>query len=112
MPGIDRTTFDELRQMSGAEFINELIDTFLEDAPKLLAEMKTALAAADADSFRRAAHSLKSNAATFGAGSLADLAKELESLGRGNRLTETGARLEALAEALVSACDELRGLKS
>ena len=112
MPGIDRTTFDELRQMSGAEFINELIDTVLDDAPKLLAEMKTALAAGDADSFRRAAHSLKSNAATFGASSLADLAKVLEMLGRENRLAETKDRLGALEQALSSACDELKGLKS
>lgn len=112
MPSIDRTTFDELRQMSGAEFINELIDTFLEDAPKLLAEMKAALAAGAADSFRRGAHSLKSNAATFGADPLAQLAKELELLGRENRLAETGSRLGALEEALVSACDELKRLKS
>lgn len=112
MSSIDRTTFDELTQMSGAEFINELIDTFLEDTPKLLAEMKTALAAGDADSFRRAAHSLKSNAATFGADPLAQLAKELELLGRENKLAETVSRLGVLEEALVSACDDLRGLKS
>ncbi len=112
MSSIDRATFDELRQMSGAEFINELIDTFLEDAPKLLAELKTARAAGEADSFRRAAHSLKSNAATFGADSLSQLAKELESLGRENRLSETGDQLEALEEALASACEELKGLKS
>jgi len=36
MPVIDKTTFDELKQMSGAEFIDELIDTFLEDAPRLI----------------------------------------------------------------------------
>jgi len=112
MPVIDKAIFDELKQMSGAEFINELIDTFLEDAPKMLQDMKSALEAHDADSFRRAAHSLKSNAATFGAGGLADLAKELESLGRENRLNETVNGLKSLEEALMSACDELRELKS
>ena len=112
MPVIDKSTFDDLKQMSGAEFINELIDTFLEDAPKLLAEMKSALATGNVDSFRRASHSLKSNAATFGAGRLAELAKELEALGRENKLKETGDRLTVLEEAVQSACDELRGLKS
>lgn len=112
MPVIDRTTFDELKQISGAEFINELTDTFLDDAPRLLDELKSALAVGNADAFRRAAHSLKSNAATFGAGRLAELAKELEGIGRENRLGETGDRLNVLNEALVSACDELRGLKS
>ena len=112
MPAIDKSTFDDLKQMSGAEFINELIDTFLEDAPKLLAEMKSALGTGNVDSFRRASHSLKSNAATFGAGRLAELAKELEALGRENKLKETGDRLTVLEEAVRSACDELRGLKS
>lgn len=112
MPVIDRTTFDELKQISGAEFINELIDTFLDDAPRLYAELKSGLAEGNADSFRRAAHSLKSNAATFGAGRLAELAKDLEGIGRENRLGDTGDRLNVLNEALVSACDELRGLKS
>lgn len=112
MPVIDKSTFDDLKQMSGAEFLNELIDTFLDDAPKLLEEMKTALETGNADSFRRAAHSLKSNAATFGAGQLADLAKQMELLGRENRLAETGNRLGALEQAVTSACDELKGMKS
>ncbi len=112
MPAIDKTTFDELKQISGADFINELIDTFLEDAPRLFDELRSAQEAGNADTFRRAAHSLKSNAATFGATQLAELAKELETLGREDRLKETGARLNVLKEALDSACDELRGLKS
>jgi len=112
MPAIDKTTFDELKQMSGADFINELIDTFLEDAPKMIAEMKSALEAGDADSFRRAAHSMKSNAAAFGASQLAALAKELETLGKENKLSETGSRLRSLEEAYESVREELKGLKS
>ena len=112
MPTIDQATFDELKQMSGADFINELIDTFLEDAPKIIDELKSALKANNADSFRRAAHSMKSNAATFGASQLAALAKELEMLGKENKLHETGDRLRALEEAYESASLELKELKS
>jgi len=112
MPVIDKTTFDELKQMSGAEFIDELIDTFLEDAPKIIEEIKSALGTNNVDSFRRAAHSIKSNAATFGASQLSVLAKELEMLGKENKLHETGDRLKALEEAYESARDELKGLKS
>lgn len=112
MSNIDQATFDELKQMSGAEFINELIDTFLDDAPKLVSQIRAALEAQDADSFRRAAHSLKSNAATFGAARLAELAKELELLGKENRLGETGTKLTLLDEAVKSASEELKGLKS
>lgn len=109
MTTIDRQTFDNLKQMSGEEFINELIDTFLDDAPKLAKEIHDAQ---DADSFRRAAHSLKSNAATFGATRLAELAKGLEMLGRENRLTDAGDQLPLLDEAVKSACEALEGLKS
>lgn len=112
MPVIDKATFDELKQMSGADFINELIDAFLDDAPKLVGELRSALEAKNADAFRRAAHSLKSNAATFGADGLSGLAKELEMLGKENRLAETGSRLGALKEAVESACEELKGLKT
>jgi len=112
MPVIDRTTFNELKQMSGEDFINELIDTFLEDTPKMIAEIKSALAANNVDTFRRAAHSMKSNAATFGASQLAMLAKELEMLGKENKLHETGDRLKALEEAYESVRNELTELKS
>ena len=112
MPVIDEATFEELKQISGAEFINELIDTFLEDAPKIIEEMKSALNAGNADAFRRAAHSLKSNAATFGASQLAALAKELETLGKENKLHETGDRLGALEQVYASVRAELEGLKS
>jgi len=112
MPVIDKTTFEELKQMSGDDFINELIDTFLEDAPKMIAEIKSGLATNNVESFRRAAHSMKSNAATFGASQLAALAKELEMLGKENKLSETGDKLKSLEEAYESVRDELTGMKS
>jgi len=112
MSVIDHNTFNELKEMSGGEFINELIDTFLEDAPKMIEEIRSAQNTNNADAFRRAAHSMKSNAATFGAGQLAALAKEMEMLGKENKLHETGDRLRALEEAYVSVCEELKGLKS
>jgi HPt (histidine-containing phosphotransfer) domain-containing protein len=112
MPIIDEKTFDELKQMSGADFINELIDTFLEDSPKLIEEMGSALTVNNLDSFRRSAHSLKSNAATFGAGELFALAKELEMLGKENKLIEAEAKLKALEESYESVRKELSELRS
>ena len=75
---IDKATFEELQATAGEEFVIELVDTFLEEAPQMLAELRAALKAGEADRFRRAAHSLKSNANTFGAKALAELARELE----------------------------------
>ncbi len=75
---IDAATFAELQASAGADFVGELVDTFLEEAPVMLAELKSALAAGQAEPFRRAAHSLKSNANTFGALALGLLARDLE----------------------------------
>ena len=75
---IDPHTFDELQANAGADFVVELVDTFAEEAPQVLAEMRAALTIGAADRFRRAAHSLKSNSSTFGATALADMARRLE----------------------------------
>ena len=109
MPAIDHATFEELKQMSGEDFIDELIDAFLEDTPNLISNMEIALAANDADSFRRNAHSLKSNANTFGAVELGLLAKELELMGRENNL-DIGDRLQAMKYAYENAAEELKGM--
>ena len=75
---IDKTTFEELRDTAGPDFVAELVDTFVEEAPAMLDQLRVARAAGDADVFRRAAHSLKSNSATFGALQLSALARRLE----------------------------------
>ena len=77
-PTIDMPTFTELQEAAGAEFVAELVATFLEEAPPMLAELRNAQAAGLADVFRRAAHSLKSNSNTFGATRLGEMARDLE----------------------------------
>lgn len=107
---IDKATFNELKQMSGADFINELIDAFLEDAPNMIQNMYAALDTKDVESFRRNAHSLKSNANTFGATELGTLAKELEFMAKENNL-EVGNRLDVLNETLGKVAEELKGMR-
>jgi HPt (histidine-containing phosphotransfer) domain-containing protein len=91
---IDLATFQELQANAGAEFVAELVDTFAEEAPQILAEMRSALDAAAAERFRRAAHSLKSNSNTFGARPLAEMARALELGG----LPADAAPVDALAQ--------------
>jgi len=110
MPVIDKMTFDELIQLSGEDFNNELIDAFLDDAPNMIQNMHSALAMKDVESFRRNAHSLKSNANTFGAKELAMLAKELEFMARENNL-DIGTKLEDLEDAYGEVADELEELR-
>jgi HPt (histidine-containing phosphotransfer) domain-containing protein len=110
MSVIDKATFEELRLTSGADFMNELIDAFLEDAPHMIQNMRTALDTKDVESFRRNAHSLKSNAYTFGAAELGALARELEFMGKENNL-EVGDRFEILGESFRRVAEALKGLR-
>src|SRR4029079_1994842 len=54
-----------------AGFVAELIEQFEAETPGLVAAARAGLDAGDADEGRRAAHTLKSTDATFGAGPLA-----------------------------------------
>ena len=75
---IDAAVWAELEQTAGADFMVELVQTFLDEAPDLLQALRDAHAAGDADAFRRNAHSLKSNGLTFGALAFAAKARALE----------------------------------
>jgi HPt (histidine-containing phosphotransfer) domain-containing protein len=108
---IDKSVFENLKVMTGADFIGELIDTFLSDSVQQIAMMQSALKTRDFEGFRRAAHSLKSTAASFGAGRLSSLALELEGIARANNL-EVGTRLDDLQSAFEQAAEELKGLRT
>lgn len=107
---IDHAVFNELKESLGADFINELVDTFLSEAPTLIAQLRPALEAGDVEEFRRAAHSLKTNAATFGAIRLNALSKELEFMARENRLGEVGEQIQILEDLFANVATELKGL--
>jgi histidine phosphotransfer protein HptB len=95
---IDRVVFDDLVETVGADFIDELLGVFFGDAPKQIETMRMALVAADAEVFQRAAHSLKSNALSFGARELGAQARELEMMGKARMLEGAGPRLQGFIE--------------
>ena len=103
---IDMTLFKELQDTAGADFAAELVGTFFEEAPLMLAELRSAQASASADKFRRAAHSLKTNADTFGATRLGQLARELELGGVPARAAALGP-LEAAYQDAAKALKEI-----
>lgn len=75
---VNAETYAELCEAMGDDFAAELVDTFLSEATTMLAALKTAVAQDDADGYRRAAHSIKSNAEIFGATALAGLSRQME----------------------------------
>lgn len=64
------------------ELLAELIEIFLEDCPRRVAEIQEAISLADPLGLERSAHKLKGAATVFEARSVVELAEELESLGR------------------------------
>ena len=109
---IDLTVYAELQATTGAAFVVDLVDTFLEEAPGMLAELRAARAEGDADRFRRAAHSLKTNANIFGAVSLAARARELELAGLDAEPARQEAALTVLEAEHARAAAALKGLRN
>jgi signal transduction histidine kinase/DNA-binding response OmpR family regulator/HPt (histidine-containing phosphotransfer) domain-containing protein len=92
---LDPKALANLRETVGEDdgFMAELLDTFLQDAPRLLDAMRQAVEAGDAQGLCIAAHSLKSNSADFGAMTLSGLCRELESLGKAGTLEGADSRV-------------------
>jgi HPt (histidine-containing phosphotransfer) domain-containing protein len=109
---IDQAVYSELQTTTGVEFVAELVDTFLEEAPGMLAELRSARADGNAERFRRAAHSLKSNANTFGAVSLAAQARALELKGLDAEPARDEAALAALEAEHTRTAAALRALRN
>lgn len=108
---VDRAVFEELKVTAGADFVRELVETFLSEAPGMLEELRRSLAANDADRFRRAAHSLKSNSNTFGASALAAMARNLELGGFAAAREGAGEPLSVLSREYARVAQELTELK-
>jgi HPt (histidine-containing phosphotransfer) domain-containing protein len=108
------TALAQLEETVGdREFAAELIGDFLEGLPAQLLALREASSQGDAEGLHRVAHTLKSNAATFGAEGLADACRQLEQAARTADpadARELVGRVEAQAElsvpALAAARDE------
>jgi HPt (histidine-containing phosphotransfer) domain-containing protein len=92
---LDNAVLGELLESVGRdpEFLGELIDDFVADAPAQLESLREAATSGDANSARRAAHTLKSNSRTFGAGELASLCQEAEAAAGADDLDAVLSRL-------------------
>ncbi len=99
---IDEAVLARLADGTGGDagFVSELIEQFVADSPGLVAAARAGLDTGDAEEVRRAAHTLKSNAATFGAHALAGQSRELEDSSKRGMLEEGSAQVDAMAREL------------
>jgi PAS domain S-box-containing protein len=86
-PGLERLmeTIGDDRSL-----LTALIDTFLSEVPRLVEAARRGLEHGQTEEVRRAAHTLKSNGATFGATSFSELSRQLEALARSGTLEGAG----------------------
>jgi HPt (histidine-containing phosphotransfer) domain-containing protein len=105
----------DLQSMLGGDFayLAELIDSFLEDAPKMIADLDSFIKNNDSAGVQRIGHSLKSNGADFGANTFSELCKELEMVGKSGaldgadelatRIVKEYSRVEAALKSVLQA---------
>lgn len=103
---IDAAAFERLLEITGGdlEFVDELVDTYLDDAVAQLAGMRQAAADDDAAAMVRPAHSLKSSSENVGAMTLADACRSLEADAKNGSVADAVAR--------VATCDATFGAVS
>jgi CheY-like chemotaxis protein len=92
---VDMETLEELREIAGDE-TGQIVALFLEDTPRLIAQMTKAATHADHAAMRMAAHTLKSSAANLGAVPLSLMAKRIELDARAQRLEQPAAAVSLL----------------
>jgi HPt (histidine-containing phosphotransfer) domain-containing protein len=93
-----------------AELLKELADLFLEEYPRLMAELRAAHEQGDAKQVERTAHGLKGSVANFGAKPAVDAASQIEQLGKAGKLETVAEALRSLDLALLSLHSELTQL--
>lgn len=98
-PLIDPEAWETMKAMTDPAFLVELIDVYLNDSPELIEQMRAGMESGEIETVRRAAHSLKSNSASFGAQQLANAARELEMIAKGGTLVGGALKLEAIEAA-------------
>ncbi len=94
----------QLQARTGQELVSPIIDYFLAEAPRRLAELRQALAARDNLNFAFVAHTFRASAAQLGAHRLAKICADLEMRGRRAEwpgLEETVGHLQSEIEHIV-----------
>lgn len=99
-PTLDPAGLERLLDVTGGDvaFVDELVDTFLEDAVLQVDTLRKAAAAGDAAEMMRPAHSLKSNSDNVGAVALANLCRAVEAEARAGSVSDPTGRAAAIAD--------------
>ena len=93
------------------ELLIEMVDLFLEEYPRMLAEVEHAIAASNAQALQHAAHALKGSVSNFAAYGATEASLALEKMGRQQDLTHAATTLAMLKHELACLSPALGTLK-
>jgi HPt (histidine-containing phosphotransfer) domain-containing protein len=93
------------------EALAELVDAFVDEAPRRLAELRQGADQGDAALAGRAAHTLKSNGLTFGAVEFASLCRRLEVAAGANELADSRGLIDRVDGQWTRVREELTTLR-
>jgi HPt (histidine-containing phosphotransfer) domain-containing protein len=110
---LDQATLESLMDSVGgdAEFMTELIDTYVTDAAEQVAALNASLSAGDVAGLVRPAHPLKSASASLGALGLAEQCRQLELAATSGSLEGGGEMVQGIAgevERVVAALEHAK----
>jgi CheY-like chemotaxis protein len=112
-PVLDPAALQRLRGTLGKQpdtILASLVDEFIEDVPRLIADARRNYEKQQPADLRRTAHTLKSSSATFGAMALSALARELEQRARDGALENVEEFLTRINSAYLQARAALEAL--
>ena len=98
--------------MGDDEFMMELIDLYLQDAPDQLEALGKAVASQDNKAVSAAAHKLKGSCGNVGAEGLVALCQQIEASGKASRIQEVADLFQQVHQEFVEVHRTLRGIKS
>jgi HPt (histidine-containing phosphotransfer) domain-containing protein len=106
---IEREALIKLFEMIGesSDSLAELIESFLDESPTLLDQLRQASDQGDRISLGRAAHTLKSSARDFGAGQLSIYCEDLEKKCRDGMPEQAAMQVDAIVAECTAAESEL-----
>jgi HPt (histidine-containing phosphotransfer) domain-containing protein len=98
-PTLDPVAFERLLDITGGdlEFVDELVDTYLEDAVVQVAALRGAVASGVIEDLVRPAHSLKSGSDNVGAPALTTMCRALEAASRTGTVADAAGTVERIA---------------
>jgi len=104
---LDSVAFNEISDLMG-DSLGEFIGTYLDNSPRLLEKLDTALSQGDLQGVFHNAHQLKGGSGSIGAMQVFELAKEIEAQARDGSAEQLGEQVSELQQAFERVAVELR----